>query len=558
MKKLSGLLAIVLLLSMMLTSCNRDPKESGGDSSTNNPVSMAGPDENAVDALDFSGVFDNDFFEGYEKMDLDVSKAYYTLLSVANHLTWSIQVGGTTAGSALTLTPFVHNIGQVFEIQEVEGGNIVLKSLATGLVIAAKDTEEGSALQLEEYAENADNQLWSKKTASNGYFTLVNKKSGKAINSANAAGLTQTATDGSTAQEWEIAPIDVKEMVDPAVPDTGSKENWAKNAIRYPEEGQLVGAGPIYLQWYQNKAIGDVRQYEVVFDEEEPVIIAPSDASIIGYEWYNVQVAKHTVTVTAVLQDGTRVPTDKRNFTVTKKGIGWGTLHRIEDMQLSWYYNWHSVPSAGMSQNVEFVPMIWGNSADLGLDKLVKQGYKTVLGFNEPDAPTQANVTVENAVAAWSKFTESGLRLGSPCTAAHAPNSLYWFYPFMEDIRDAGMDVDYVVMHMYYDQTDIDGFLETLDLAWKIWKKPIWITEFALANFGNASPWGGGVGDPAEAYAFMEKLLPELDKREYVERYAWYPFGADDPYGGVSALFDYSTGELTKLGELYNQMGLPK
>lgn len=138
MKKLSGLLAIVLLLSIMLTSCNRDPKESGGDSSTNNPVSMAGPDENAVDALDFSGVFDNDFFEGYEKMDLDVSKSYYTLLSVANHLTWSIQVGGTTAGSALTLTPFVHNIGQVFEIQEVEGGNIVLKSLATGLVIAAK------------------------------------------------------------------------------------------------------------------------------------------------------------------------------------------------------------------------------------------------------------------------------------------------------------------------------------------------------------------------------------------------------------------------------------
>lgn len=130
MKKLSGLLAIVLLLSIMLTSCNRDPKESGGDSSTNNPVSMAGPDENAVDALDFSGVFDNDFFEGYEKMDLDVSKSYYTLLSVANHLTWSIQVGGTTAGSALTLTPFVHNIGQVFEIQEVEGGNIVLKSLA--------------------------------------------------------------------------------------------------------------------------------------------------------------------------------------------------------------------------------------------------------------------------------------------------------------------------------------------------------------------------------------------------------------------------------------------
>lgn len=178
-------------------------------------------------------------------MDLDVSKSYYTLLSVANHLTWSIQVGGTTAGSALTLTPFVHNIGQVFEIQEVEGGNIVLKSLATGLVIAAKDTEEGSALQLEEYAEGADNQLWSKKAATNGYFTLSNKKSGKAISSANTAGLTQNAADGSTAQEWEIAPIDVKEMVDPAVPDTGSKENWAKNAIRYPEEGQLVGAGPI-------------------------------------------------------------------------------------------------------------------------------------------------------------------------------------------------------------------------------------------------------------------------------------------------------------------------
>ena len=108
------------------------------------------------------------------------------------------------------------------------------------------------------------------------------------------------------------------------------------------------------------------------------------------------------------------------------------------------------------------------------------------------EVPVVLAVLVEDAVAAWSKFTESGLRLGSPCTAAHAPNSLYWFYPFMEDIRDAGMDVDYVVMHMYYDQTDIDGFLETLDLAWKIWKKPIWITECgSLCIYGKIAARAG-------------------------------------------------------------------
>jgi len=37
----------------------------------------------------------------------------------------------------------------------------------------------------------------------------------------------------------------------------------------------------------------------------------------------------------------------------------------------------------------------------------------------------------------------------------------------------------------------------------------------------------------------------------------WYPFGTDDIYGGASALFDYGTGALTILGEVYKGLGMP-
>ena len=48
----------------------------------------------------------------------------------------------------------------------------------------------------------------------------------------------------------------------------------------------------------------------------------------------------------------------------------------------------------------------------------------------------------------------------------------------------------------------------------------------------------------------MECVLPEMDKLDYVQRYAWFPAKRDNSHLGTSALFN-DNGELTSLEEFY-------
>ena len=289
-----------------------------------------------------------------------------------------------------------------------------------------------------------------------------------------------------------------------------------------------------------------------------PLILAALETA--EYRWYSTRPSHRSVRVTAALADGTEVVTDTRNFTVTKKGIAWGTLYRLEDMRAAWYYNWYTTPNAGVDSHVQFEPQVWGDTADLGLAGLREKGLRSVMAFNEPDSASQANMTVAQALARWPELMASGLRLGSPAMSNNAAAATGWLAPFMRAIEDdPALEVDFMVMHCYSGAAGAagaDAVLKMIDDNWAKYRRPIWIKEFAVASFGPNSPWApGGSGKPADVTAFMERLLAGLDKRPYVERYAWYPFATDDPAGAKSALFDYATGELTALGKVYKGLG---
>lgn len=497
------------------------------------------------DTDDFSGVLTNDFFEGCEEGNIAVESgtAYTLLLSKARNLTAGIQAGGD-----LQISTIRHNAAWVFALEEAGDGGFAIRSLAAGLVIAPASDEENAPLRLEAYT-GAAHQLWTKRIDRDGQYCIVNRGSGKAIDISGDA-LVQREPNERASQAWELMPIDAQALARPNLPAPDSPANWAENAIRYPEEGKPAPAGPIYVQWHQDPAVGEVEYYELVFDEKEPVAVLPTGARIMGYRWYSTEAADHTVQIAAVLTNGERITTQAKSFTVSKKGIGWGTLHRIEDMNLAWYYNWYTTPCAGLPSHLRFEPQVWGDMPELGLDGLWERGYRSVMAFNEPDSATQANMTAARAASLWPQFMATGLRLGSPAMSNNAAAATGWLAPFMEAIDG---NVDYMIMHCYTSGTDDNAVLKMIDDNWAKYRKPIWIKEFAVASFGPNSPWGAGRGDPAAVAAFMERLLPELDKRPYVERYAWYPFGTDDSYGGASALFDYGTGELTALGKVYRE-----
>ncbi len=100
----------------------------------------------------------------------------------------------------------------------------------------------------------------------------------------------------------------------------------------------------------------------------------------------------------------------------TKKGIAYG-YHSEADMAadskgLSWWYNWAVSPDNGVKDvfgnyNMDFVPMAWNG----GFDETALRAFyashpnaKYLLGFNEPNFTTQANLTPRQAAALWPKL----------------------------------------------------------------------------------------------------------------------------------------------------------
>lgn len=83
----------------------------------------------------------------------------------------------------------------------------------------------------------------------------------------------------------------------------------------------------------------------------------------------------------------------------------------------------------------------------------------------------------------------------------------------------------------------------------KMYKRPLWITEFAVGDWQAASV-EENKHSALDVLRFMDRVLPMLDRLDFLERYAWFPAQPDNRALGTSALFD-ADGVLTPLGECY-------
>ena len=354
-----------------------------------------------------------------------------------------------------------------------------------------------------------------------------------------------------------IPPADTEEDIEGPSVATGKYADWKNNAVIYPEAGQLVAAGPIYLKWKNMKGEATARKYEIYVDGELKGTVNATGDEWMEYEIYSTSVAKHRVKIVAELTNGDKVNSNIRTFFISKKGMGSGMVNRVQESGLSWYYQWSPEPVNGADPKMQFVPMIWGDYGRDWLNNPDNRIFKTVLGFSEPDWDEQSDVSVDQAIAAWPDFMNSGLRVGSPATAIAAPWS-DWFDDFMNRVNaDNNLDVDFVAIHCYLDGTYADTFIQMIDDAYAKYHKPIWITEFGIAEWTEGLFNGNDESARAKVNAFMKKVIPELDKRDFVERYAWFPFDPTDQYGGASGLYNVDTGVLNSLGMTYRNLGNP-
>jgi hypothetical protein len=247
-----------------------------------------------------------------------------------------------------------------------------------------------------------------------------------------------------------------------------------------------------------------------------------------------------------------------------KKGIGiwigpkdggrW--LREARALKVGWFYTWWYTKPPELPEDLEFVPMLWsyyGNkNGETGrtLDRLkATVGARYLLGYNEPDSSTEGNLSVDRALEAWPLLMHTGLPLGSP-GATHPDND--WMRDFMKGAEARRYRVDFVCIHWYGDN-DPQGFLDLLRRVHELYHRPLWITEFGVVDW-KADKTHPSKYTPEDEAAFMRAVLPQLDRLDYVQRYAWFSGDTSDPNYGPSVLFN-ADGTLNGLGEVYASLG---
>ncbi|MFF4876790.1 sigma-70 family RNA polymerase sigma factor [Micromonospora sp. NPDC000668] len=239
----------------------------------------------------------------------------------------------------------------------------------------------------------------------------------------------------------------------------------------------------------------------------------------------------------------------------TRKGVGvWnfaGVSQALANSKAGWYYTWGTQhPGISTPQGATFVPMIRGaenvTAADLAR---ARAAGPYLLTFNEPDLPEQANMTVERALDLWPQLMATGSRLGSPAVAWGGADPQGWLDRFMTGATSRGHRVDFITLHWFGAEfttaTAVNQLKQYLQAVYQRYKKPIWLTEFALIRFD-----GGRQQFPSQEQqaAFLTAATSMLGQLSYVQRYAWFGLPATDK--DRSGLFSDGT-EATLVGRAF-------
>jgi hypothetical protein len=250
--------------------------------------------------------------------------------------------------------------------------------------------------------------------------------------------------------------------------------------------------------------------------------------------------------------------------TAAKKGVGtWyfkGVDRALADIRVAWYYTWSAQPPGIVTPTgVEFVPMIWGPAAVTPTQLAqVRAAGSTVLGFNEPDRPDQANMPVAQALALWPQLMATGRRLGSPAPADRAATAGSWLDEFMTGARARGYQVDFIAVHWYgrdFGPGAVTQLHDYLQAVYERYGLPIWLTEYALIRFADANPSLATAQYPTtdEQVRFVAASTALLDSLPYVERYAWFALPSFAPDTGTGLYRPDSS--LTAIGTTYRLNG---
>ena len=128
-----------------------------------------------------------------------------------------------------------------------------------------------------------------------------------------------------------------------------------------------------------------------------------------------------------------------------------------------------------------------------------------------------------------------------------------WLDQFISGAAARGYRVNFITLHWYGADfatgpavSQLESYLQAVHARYH---KPIWLTEFALANFGGSPQTPSR---PQQA-AFLTAATAMLQRLSYVQRYAWFGLEAT-PADGSMGLFR-SGPAVTTVGRAFEAAG---
>ncbi|KAJ5102622.1 hypothetical protein N7532_003151 [Penicillium argentinense] len=223
------------------------------------------------------------------------------------------------------------------------------------------------------------------------------------------------------------------------------------------------------------------------------------------------------------------VPVKVQKRSTSKRGAAYNDISTVSALTntgtVAWAYNWAMSLSGDLPSGIDFVPMLWG-AKDFGgwvaaIETALSSGSEYILGFNEPDMPSQACMSSSDAASYYQSYITpyaGQAKLISPAVTSSTTDGqgLSWFKSFMDQCTSCG--ITGLAVHWYGSTADeFKSFVqEAIDTASSYSLSEVWITEFALSADIN------GVVDEATTVAFLNDVIPYLDGQPSVTRYSYF------------------------------------
>jgi hypothetical protein len=212
-----------------------------------------------------------------------------------------------------------------------------------------------------------------------------------------------------------------------------------------------------------------------------------------------------------------------------------------------WEYGWS--PSPSNCVGIENIPMLWGAG---DVNATLGGNSQWIMGFNEPDFASQANISPSNAATLWRQIEQ---KYPTRKLLAPAPSggNTTWLPAFRQSYISAygsAPRLDGLAVHCYaWQGSACIQYTQTFESLATSWGVPeVWVTEFSLSP---AAP-----NTPNQSLLEAQTYINWMESDPMITHYAWFAskIQGTEPWAlssFMTQLVDWNTGQLTTFGRMY-------